>query len=114
MAGSKSYLGNQPQIDETTGDGEEKLLLIDDARFVSEFAEAGQRQGKRLLCIQCLNPTRSLRALLLLLDETRPGGEPSWSVGFCCDCYGDLNRRLFHDAVLRASKPSKASKSRGS
>jgi hypothetical protein len=106
MSGWKSFADNESGTDELTLDGEDKLLLIDDAQLVSAFAAAGQRRGAKLICVQCFNPARSLRALLLLLDEAEPAESPVRSVGFCGDCYRDLGERMFHDAVLRASKLS--------
>jgi len=96
-----------PIIDDLAGleiaDGEDQLLLIDDATFVSAVTEAGQRCGKQLVCVRCLDPGRALRAVVLLVDETAAVDEAAGSVGFCRDCYRELAELLFHDAVLRAS-----------
>jgi hypothetical protein len=91
---------------ELAADGEDKLLLIDDATFVSAFAEAGQRRGRNLVCVRCFDPARALRAVVLLVEGENAPEESAGSVGFCCDCYRDLAELLFHDAVLRASKLS--------
>ena len=47
-----------------------------------------------------------LRAVVLLVEGEKAAEESAGSVGFCCDCYRDLAELLFHDAVLRASKPT--------
>lgn len=100
----KAFAGEELAIHEIAADGEDKLVLIDDAKFVSAFAEAGQRLGQQPVCVRCFDPARALRALVLLLEGQDSAGECSGSVGLCCDCYRDLAELLFHDAVLRASR----------
>ena len=104
MSRSKFFAIDEFAYPELASDGEEKLLLIDDATFVSAFAEAGQRRGKQLVCVRCFDPARALRAVVLLAEGWNEDDEAAGSVGFCCDCYRDLGELLFHDAVLRASK----------
>ena len=70
-------------IHEMPSDGEDKLVLIDDAMFVSTFAEAIRRRGKKLVCVRCLDPARALRAVLLLLDGHNTVDESAGSLGFC-------------------------------
>jgi hypothetical protein len=100
-----------PVIEEVAGsaiaDGEDQLLLIDDASFVSALTEAGQRCGKQLVCVRCLDPCRTLRAVVLLVDETVAVDEAAGSMGFCRDCYRELIELLFHGAVLRASRSTR-------
>jgi hypothetical protein len=93
-------------IPEIASDSEEKLLIVDDAMFVSAFAEAGQRLGKSLVCIRCFDPARALRAVLLLLDGRDAVDESAGSLGFCHECYSDLAELMFHESVLRAAKSS--------
>jgi hypothetical protein len=100
----KAFTGGEFPIPETLSDGNERLLLIDDAMAVSAFAEAGQRLGTKMVCVRCFDPARALRAVLLLLDGCDDIGESSGSLGFCHDCYRDLAELQFHDAVLRVSK----------
>ncbi len=100
----KPYRGDEIAVGDVVADGNDKLLLIDDECFVSAFAEAGQRRGKKLVCVRCFDPARALRALVLLVNEGNPVSGSAGSVGFCCDCYRGLSELLFHDAVLRASK----------
>jgi hypothetical protein len=100
----KSFSADELQFPETASDVEEKLLLVDDANFVSAFVEAGQRRGKHLVCVRCFHPERPLRAVMLLVDGTATADECSGSVGFCRECYRDLTELMFHDAVLRAAK----------
>jgi hypothetical protein len=89
---------------ELASDGEEKLLLIDDATFVSAFAEAGQRRGKQLVCVRCFDPARALRAVVLLVEGHHAKDKTAGSVGFCRDCYRDLAELMFHGAILHESK----------
>ncbi len=105
MSRWKAFSFDEITASEARSDGDDKLLLIDDAAFVSAFAEAGQRRGKQLVCIRCFDPARVLRAVVLLIEDENVAEESAGSVGFCCDCYRDLAELLFHDAVLRAGKP---------
>ena len=102
MIRSKTFTTEETAISEIVSDGDDKLLLIDDATFVSAFAEAGRRHGKNLACIRCFNPARTLRALVLLLEEGNTD-ESAGSVGFCGECYRGLAELMFHSAALRAS-----------
>jgi hypothetical protein len=104
MSRVKAFNVGEIPIFESSSDGNDKLLLIDDAMFVSAFAEAGQRLGTELICVGCFDPARALRAVLLLMDGCNDVDESAGSLGFCHDCYRDLAERQFHDAVLRASK----------
>jgi hypothetical protein len=104
MSGMKSFPADNLTAFEFSADGEDKLVLIDDAGFVSAFAEAGMAVGKKLVCVRCFDPGRALRAVVVLLDAWNAEDESAGSVGFCCDCYRDLAELLFHDAVLRATK----------
>ena len=106
MIRSKAFTAEEIAISEVPSDRDDKLLLIDDATFVSAFVEARGQVGKNLVCVRCLDPARALRALVLLLDEPNTTDESAGSVGLCCDCYRDLAELLFHNAVLRASKSS--------
>jgi len=106
MIRSKALSINRNDSPEISAESDEELLLIDDSMFVSAFVRAGERQGKQLVCVACCHPARPLRAVLLLLDATDGADECAGSVGFCLECYRDLNERMFHDAVLRASKPA--------
>ena len=83
--------------------GDEALLLIDDAAFVRSYAEACNRVGQSLVCVRCLDPTQALRALVLLLDKKEGAREIRGGLGLCRQCYQDLTELMFHDAVLRAS-----------
>ena len=95
---------NDAQLSELTRDGEDQLLLIDDAAFVSAFAEAAMRQGEKVVCVQCGDPHQAVRALILMVDNENGSDEASGSVGFCSECYRDLAELIRHGAVLRASK----------
>ena len=106
MIRSKPFTFEELTLPEIAADGEEQLLLIDDAIFVNQFAEAGQRRGRQLVCVRCFDPARPLGAVVLMVDDTTPFDESAGSVGFCGDCYRDLAELLFHDSVLRASKSS--------
>lgn len=106
MIRSKAFTAGETPIPDMPSDGEDKLILIDDAMFVSTFAEAIRRRGKKLVCVRCLDPARALRAVLLLLDGRNTVDESAGSLGFCSECYRDLAELMFHDAVLRASKPN--------
>jgi hypothetical protein len=100
----KAFNVGEIPISELSSDGDDRLVLIDDAIFVSAFAEAGQRVGTELICAGCFDPARALRAVLFLLNGCNDVDEAAGSLGFCHDCYRDLAERQFHDAVLRASK----------
>jgi hypothetical protein len=82
---------------------DEGLLLVDDAAFVNSYAEASNRLGVNLVCVQCFDPTQALRALVLLLDKREGAREIRGGIGLCRECYRDLTELMFHDAVLRAS-----------
>ncbi len=102
----KAFSFDEITASEVRSDGDDKLLLIDDATFVSAFAEAGQRRGKQLVCVRCFDPAQTLRAVVLLVEGENAAEESAGSVGFCCACYRDLAELMFHDAVLRACKPA--------
>jgi hypothetical protein len=104
MIRSKAFSISRTDIPELSPQANERLLLIDDTMFVDEFVQAGKRQGMQLVCVGCNHPARPLRAVLLLLEGPNGADECAGSVGFCLNCYRDLNERMFHDAVLRASK----------
>lgn len=104
MSRSKAFTADETAISEIPSDRDDELLLIDDATFVSAFAEAGQRLGKMLVCVRCFDPAKALRAVVLLLEGRNRVDESAGSVGLCRDCYRDLDELLFHDAILRASK----------
>jgi hypothetical protein len=104
MIRTKAFDCNRIEISGNLPEADDQLLIIDDAMFVSALVEAGERHGKRLVCVACLHPARPLRAILLLLDEADGAGECAGSVGFCLECYRDLSERMFHNAVVRASK----------
>ena len=104
MSRAKPFADDESAYSELASDGEEKLLLIDDATFVSAFAEAGQRRGKKLVCVRCFDPARALRALVLLVEGHHAKGETAGSVGFCRECYRDLAELMFHGAILHESK----------
>jgi hypothetical protein len=106
MVRFKAFADDKNSAAEIVPDGEDKLLLIDDAAFVNAFAEAGRRRGKELICVRCFDPVRVVRAVVLLVDGMTPADESSGSVGFCSDCYQDLAELLVHDAILRAAKPT--------
>lgn len=90
-------------LPELNRDGEDQLLLIDDADFVRAFAEAASRQGDNVICVQCGDPNRSVRAVIVMI-ESESTDEAAGSVGFCSDCYRDLAELIRHGALLRASK----------
>ena len=104
MSRTKSFPADNLTAFELGADGEDTLLLIDDAGFVGAFAEAGLAVGKKLVCVRCFDPGRALRAVVVLLDAWNAEDESAGSVGFCCDCYRGLAELWFHDAVLRASR----------
>jgi hypothetical protein len=106
MVRFKAFADDKTVVSDVVRDGEDKLLLIDDAAFVSAFAEAGRRRGKQLVCVRCFDPARVVRAVVLLVEGMTPSDESSGSVGFCNDCYRDLAELLYHDAILRAAKPT--------
>ncbi len=90
-------------LSEQNRDGEDQLLLIDDADFVNAFAEAALRQGDKVVCVQCADPQQPLRAMILMMDRENIPDEAAGSVGFCSECYRDLAELIRHGAVLRAS-----------
>jgi|ERR1700722_17534010 hypothetical protein len=104
MIRTKGFMAGQVASREANSDGEDQLVLIDDAKLVSAFAEAGQRLGKRLVCARCSDPAQALRAVVVLIEGQSTVGTSAGSVGFCCECYRDLDELLFHNAVLRASE----------
>ena len=104
MVRLKALVADQTPVGEFHRDGEDQLLLIDDASFVNAFAEAAQRQGDRLICVQCADPDQALRALILMVDGENCPDEAAGSVGFCSGCYRDLAELIRHGAVLRATK----------
>ena len=106
MSRAKSFASDHTTALDAVTDGEDKLVLIDDATFVSAFAEAGQRRGKHLVCVRCSDPTQTLRALVLLVCAKNSDDELAGSVGFCRECYRGLSELLFHEAILRATKPA--------
>jgi hypothetical protein len=101
-----SLCANEMRISETPAESDEKLLLIDDASFVSAFAKASKRRGNSVVCVRCSIPHRELGAVVLMLDGGDMTGECVGSMGLCRECYRDLTELMFHDAVLRAAKPA--------
>ena len=93
----------EAKLPELNRDGEDQLLLIDDAEFVSAFTEAALRQGDKVVCVQCADPHQTLRALVVMIDRQTSADEAAGSVGFCSECYRDLAELIRHGAVLRAS-----------
>ena len=104
MSRRKAFTVDEIRLPEVSSDGDDKLLLIDDATSVSALAEAGGRLGSKLVCVGCFDPARALRAVLLLLDACNSVDESAASLGFCHDCYRDLAELQFHEALLRAAK----------
>jgi hypothetical protein len=101
-----SLCANEMRISETPADSDEKLLLIDDASFVSAFVKASERRGNSVVCVRCSIQHRTLGAVVLMLDGSEMTGECVGSIGLCRECYRDLTELMFHDAVLRAGKPA--------
>jgi hypothetical protein len=106
MIRTKTLAGGSPTNREVRPDGSDQLLLIDDAVFVSAFAEAHSRLGSNPVCVRCFDPTRALRAVVLLFDAQKGVDETRGGLGLCHQCYKDLSELMFHDAVLRASRPT--------
>jgi hypothetical protein len=103
MSRQKTFTLDSTPLPKIPLDGNDKLVLIDDAVFVSAFAEFGRRLGAKLVCVGCFDPARALRAVLFMLDGYDAVDESAGSLGFCHDCYRGLAELQFHDAVLRAS-----------
>jgi hypothetical protein len=104
MIRTKAFTAGKSGDREVRPDDGDKLLLIDDAIFVSAIAEAYSRLGANLVCVRCFDPTQTLRAVVVMLDAETSVDETCGGLGLCRACYRDLAELMFHDAVLRASK----------